>query len=242
MSTRDITLLDLPSKDPCSTWSRHPWKTRLLLNYKGLDYKTEWTEYPDIKPKVQPHLPPNESGTPYTIPTIKLSDGTWIMDSSKIAHTLEKLHPDPPLHLESPYQTRVDQIVSKVGQLVCPLCYSRVPVNLLNEASVEYWYTTRRQRLGMSVQEYEEKYGGEAAYSGAEPYLRQMTELLKENEGPFLMGSEVSYADFTWVALLLFFKRVDEGIFREVLKRTGDEAVHQSLLDACAPWLKRTDH
>ncbi|CAM1504928.1 Fc.00g025190.m01.CDS01 [Cosmosporella sp. VM-42] len=242
MSTRRITLLDLPSKDPCSSWSRHPLKTRLLLNYKGLDYKTEWTEYPDVKPKIQPHLPPNENGTPYTIPTIQLGDGTWITDSGKIAYTLEKLHPNPSLHLDSPYHTKVEQLASKIVQNVCPLCYSRVPVNLLNEASVEYWYTTRRERLGMTVQEYEEKLGGEAAYLGAEPYLNQMTELLMENDGPFFMGSEASYADFIWVAFLVFFKRVDEGIFVEVLKRTSDEAVHRSLLDACASWLQRMDH
>lgn len=27
MPTEQITLLDLPSKHPCSTWSRHPWKS-----------------------------------------------------------------------------------------------------------------------------------------------------------------------------------------------------------------------
>ena len=187
-------------------------------------------------------LPPNEKGTEYTIPTVKLSDGTWMMDSYKIAAALDKLHPSPPLDLHSPYQAKVEQIGAKITASIVPLCYSRVPVNVLNEASVDYWYTTRRQRLGMTVQEYEEKNGGEAAYAGAEPYIKQMTELLKENEGPFFMGSQVTYADFEWVALLVFFKRVDEAIFTEVMKRTGDEAVHNLLLDACAPWLKRNDY
>ncbi|KAF7559137.1 hypothetical protein G7046_g5024 [Stylonectria norvegica] len=238
MSSDQIILLDLASKDPCSTWLRHSWKTRLLLNYKGVDYKTEWTEYPAIQGKVEPHLPPNKKGPAYTIPTVKLADGTWITDSSKIAQALNEIHPDPFLDLESPYQKQVDQIVINLGQSICPMLYSRIPVNLLNEASVEYWYTTRRQRLGMSVQEYEEKHGGEAAYVNAEPDLKQITALLKEKEGPFLMGSEPTYADFTWVAMLLFSKRVDEGIFNELLKRTGDEAVHKSLLEACGPWLK----
>jgi glutathione S-transferase len=162
------------------------------------------------------------------------------MDSGKIVRVLEELHPTPPLHLDSPYLPKVEQLAVKITQKLCPLCYSRVPVNILNDASVEYWYTTRRQRLGMTVEEFEEKYGGELAYSDAEPYLKEMTQLLNENDGTFFMGSEVSYADFTWVALLIFFKRVDEGIFSETLARTGDRAVHEWLLEACTPWLAQT--
>lgn len=164
------------------------------------------------------------------------------MDSRKIASTLETLHPAPSLHLDSPYLTRVEQTLAKIERSLLLLCYTRIPVNVLNDASVEYWYSTRRERLGMTVQEYEDKHGGEAAYAGAEPHLKELTEMLKETEGPFFMGKEVSYADFTWVALLKFFKRVDEVIFGEVLKRTGDQDVHTGLLDACAEWVERDDH
>lgn len=31
----------------------NPWKTRFLLNYKNLNYKTEWTEYPDLRKKLE---------------------------------------------------------------------------------------------------------------------------------------------------------------------------------------------
>lgn len=48
-----VTLYDLPSRDPCSTWSMNPWKTRLLLNYKKIEYNTEWVEYPNVAPKVK---------------------------------------------------------------------------------------------------------------------------------------------------------------------------------------------
>ncbi|KAL1844944.1 hypothetical protein VTK73DRAFT_1457 [Phialemonium thermophilum] len=260
MSSEPITLFDFASKPPCTAWNRHSLKTRLVLNYKGLDYKTEWqTEYPDIQRKFQPQcvslpsrkrstqltrarsLPPNEQGVPYTMPVVRLGDGTWIKDSAQIARALEARHPSPPLHLDSPYRARAEQLAGQITKAVVPLCYARIPVSILNEPSVEYWYTTRRQRLGMTVDEYE-KTAGAAAYANAEPHLQQMTELLREKEGPFVLGSEVSYADFEWVAVLEFFRRVDEGVFEEVLKRTGDEAVHRALLEACAPWLKRNDH
>jgi hypothetical protein len=68
MSSDQIILYDLPSKPPCQSWSLNPWKStrqnhhpfyaytdttlaRLLLNYKGIPYKTEWIEYPDVEPK-----------------------------------------------------------------------------------------------------------------------------------------------------------------------------------------------
>lgn len=95
----------------------------------------------------------------------------------------------------------------------------------------------------MPVQEFEHKHGGETAYAGAEPFFKQVTALLKENtEGPFFMGNTVSYADFVWVSALFFFKRVDEGVYKEILKRSGDETVHVKLVEACEPWLKRGSH
>ncbi|KAF5137836.1 Glutathione S-transferase-like protein ustS [Metarhizium anisopliae] len=243
MSTGQITLLDLPSKEPCSSWSLNPWKTRMLLNFKGLDYKTEWTEYEDIKPKVQPHLPPNESGTPYTIPTVILPDNTWIMDSRKIANHMEKSHPQPSVHLDSPILPKVEQLTSDVFYHLLAVCVARIPVNLLNSHSADYWYTTRGEAVGMPVGEFKKKYGGEVAYSGAEPFLQKITALLRDNDaGPFFMGSTVSYADFVWVSALVFFKRVDEDIYRQVLQRTGDKSVHVKLVEACEPWLQRDNY
>lgn len=60
-------LYDLPSKRGTS-WSLNPWKSkhnlnesravltraaRLILNFKGIDYKTEWVEFPDVEPKMK---------------------------------------------------------------------------------------------------------------------------------------------------------------------------------------------
>lgn len=95
----------------------------------------------------------------------------------------------------------------------------------------------------MPVGEFEKKYGGEVAYSSAEPFLQKITALLRDNDaGPFFMGSTVSYADFVWVSALVFFKRVDEDIYRQVLQRTGDQGVHVKLVEACEPWLQRDDY
>jgi glutathione S-transferase len=165
------------------------------------------------------------------------------MDSRQIANHIEKTHPQPPVHLDSPYLTKVEELVISIFAPLRPICYMRVPANLLNEASKPYWLTTRAERVGMPLDEHERQSGGEAAYRGSEPHLKQITSLLQENsDGPYFMGRTVSYADFVWVSALVFFKRVDGALFEQVLKRTGDEAAHVALLDACEPWLKRSGY
>ncbi|KAF9479952.1 hypothetical protein BDN70DRAFT_993116 [Pholiota conissans] len=59
-----IILWDIPST--IGPWSSNTWKVRYCLNFKGIPYKTEWIEYPDIAPHCQ------RLGISYT--TIK-SDG-----------------------------------------------------------------------------------------------------------------------------------------------------------------------
>jgi hypothetical protein len=81
MAQEEITLFDLPSKDRNACWSPNPWKgtqvyhiplvplvhtpklisflARLVLNFKKIDYKTVWLEYPAIEPTLKPQLGPS---------------------------------------------------------------------------------------------------------------------------------------------------------------------------------------
>ncbi|OAQ82640.1 thioredoxin-like protein [Purpureocillium lilacinum] len=244
MASEQITLFDLRSKGPNHAWSLNPWKTRLLLNYKGLDYKTEWLNYPEIKPTLEAHVPPNAEGYPYSIPTVAFPDGTWIMESRAIATAIEERHPSPPAHLSSPYQSRIEALVPAAMKALLPIFYANVPRRLLEPASLEYWYRVRGEKVGMPIDEFEAKHGGEAAYAAAEQPLRDVTAMYKESggEGPFLQGAEVCYADFVWIAFLEFARRIGEDVYEGVLQRTGDRAVHEKLMQAAAPWLKRNDH
>jgi hypothetical protein len=62
-----VTLYDIPGRDNRGGWSLNPWKSkvgfypelhcthskktaRLALNFKGIEYDTEWLEYPNIAP------------------------------------------------------------------------------------------------------------------------------------------------------------------------------------------------
>ncbi|KAH0489441.1 hypothetical protein TgHK011_009870 [Trichoderma gracile] len=243
-SQQQITLFDLPSKEPNGTWSLNPWKTRLLLNYKGLDYKTEWLHYPDIAPRLKPHLPPNETGTEYTIPAILFPDGTYMMDSAKIAPAIEQRYPSPPAHVSSPLVPKIEHLTLEAITPLFPILMHKISQVILADKDYDYWVGRHTRRLGMPLDEYERQNGGEEVWAGARPALSELTQLLKERqaEGPFFLGAEVSYADFVWVGALVFVKRVDEGIFREVLERSGAREVHERLLEACEPWLRRNDY
>ncbi|KAJ6044811.1 uncharacterized protein N7446_003005 [Penicillium canescens] len=239
MASKQYTLYDLPSKAPCSTWSPNPWKTRLLFNLKGLDYRTEWVEYPDIKPTLENKVPANTEGVAYSIPTIESPDGTCVMDSRKIADYIEKEHPQPSMHLDSSYLPKVEELWSAYMRAICPIFLAWVPRDILNDASLEFWYTTREKFFGMPVDQLEKTKGGVLAWNEAEPALRGATALLKENQGPFFLGETVSYADLVWASVLIFSKRLGPGFFEEALKRSGDAQVHLDLLEALRPVSER---
>lgn len=234
-----IVLFDLASKDGNKCWSYNPWKTRLVLAYKGLDYTTEFLDYPDIQKRLSPHI----TAEHYTIPTIQYTDGRYIMDSRVIAETIEKDHPTPSLHLDSPYLANLLRLLEPLMRELRGHYVPKVRNNLLREASLEYFTRTREEALGMTLDEYAKKEGQD--WTKAEPHLHQITSLLKENtDGPFFMGSTISYADLQWVSLLTFFGRIDatghelEGL----LQATGDASVHRALLDALKHLTKRDDY
>ena len=74
-------------------------KPRYLLNIKGVPYRTQWVEYPEIAPLIKSFgLPPNSNArTPYTLPAIyDPRTKRAVMDSVEIAKYLDDEYPDTP--------------------------------------------------------------------------------------------------------------------------------------------------
>ncbi|KAK4234981.1 hypothetical protein C8A03DRAFT_37196 [Achaetomium macrosporum] len=240
MASEQIVFFDLPSKPPNSCWSLNPWKTRLLLNYKGLDYRTEWLEYPELKGRFEKYVPAQEGTMPYTIPTILLPSGEYVMDSKKIALRLESLYPSPPLRLDAPALAKLEEIMAKrFFPPMRPIVLDRVPKRILNDASIPYWIRTRSEMVGMPLEQFCAQHSHEECLAKAEPAIKEVTALLEENGGPFFLGKEVSYVDFVWAGNLFFWKRNGEDVFEELLKRSGNAEAHRKLLEGVAPWAKR---
>ncbi|KAL8840315.1 MAG: hypothetical protein Q9170_001399 [Blastenia crenularia] len=245
MSSPKIILFDLPSKEPSKSWSLNVWKTRLILAYKSIPYTTHWLEYPDIAPHFKSlSIPPNDPSTarflyiPYTVPTIRLpNDDTYVMDSKTIAAELERLHPSPPLQLDTPQQLQIEALWLQAMKILGPAIAPTAARNLLNERSRGYFVEAREKAWGVKLEEIE-KQGDGKAWEELGPVLVEIGEVLGERGGPFVLGEEVSYADFILVGAMMFLKRIDERFYG---KFVGVDPAFGRLFEAVKPWLEKDD-
>jgi len=158
-----ITLFDIPSKFPENAWSPNTFKARIALNYKGIPYKTEWVEYPEIEETLKklggaPTSKKKDGGDHYTLPAIyDSSTGKSVTDSMNIAIYLDEEYPDtPPLFpngthaatelLSSHFKSTVAITLSPL--MLPPCCAS------LNPPSAEYFRRTREQSYGKKLEDF----------------------------------------------------------------------------------------
>lgn len=87
----------------------------------------------------------------YTIPAVILPDGTWIMDSWKIADALEEKYPEPSLRLDSPYLGRMKKILIEIMGKIVGIYVPGVHNNVLGEASQPYFRRTREEMVGSTL-------------------------------------------------------------------------------------------
>ncbi|KAF1944445.1 hypothetical protein EJ02DRAFT_452309 [Clathrospora elynae] len=241
MASSGVVLYDLPSKQG-TTWSLNPLKTRMILNYKKIDYTTEWVEYPDLAPTFKTlGIPPNPKDAPgyyadYSSPAIKYPDGTYQMDSWPIAHELEKRYPNPSLHLDDPIVLKIrDHISNMVGPIV-PHVIPRIAL-LLNKSSADYFYETRKEHFGKSLQDVEKDAPADA-WEKAEGPARETGDLLRKHGGPFFLGETISYADFIFVAMLHFLGRANPDAFKRFMAL---DDTFPRVYEASKQWLEKDD-
>ncbi|KAJ3561197.1 hypothetical protein NPX13_g9042 [Xylaria arbuscula] len=217
-ASKKIVFFDIPTKEPIHA-----------------------LEYPEIKPRLQPHLPGLDE---YTVPTVIMPDGTYIMDSKVIVRELEKQYPSsPPLDHDSPQIPKYMDQLSWVFRNLRPVFLVGVPQRLLKEVNHAYWNETRAEHVGMPLDQYIKEHSTEEAYKGATPHLQSITAMLKENDkGPFFNGDTIKYVDFAHAGFLLMFRQLGEDIFQPILEATGDPEVHLKFLEALKPWTERDNH
>lgn len=239
-----IVLFDLGRRDkPNTSWSANVWKTRLVLNYKNIPYTTHWENHVTLGPTLESlGVPPNISGQglPYTVPTMKFPDGTILTDSAVLVKKLEDMYPSPSLNLDEELEGEAYQAVVLTSMPLFTLYMPHVARNVIEESTVPAFEATRQKKFGMSIADFEKK-GGEHVWVAAEPGFAAMKALLtkhKRDEGPFIHGSQVCYADFILVSAMEGFKRVGGGMFERVVAK---EQVFSALYDASRAWVERAD-
>ncbi|KAL8951947.1 MAG: hypothetical protein Q9222_002099 [Ikaeria aurantiellina] len=220
--------------------------SRLVLNYKGISHTTQWLEYPNIAPHLKSlSIPPNKPGTSlipaeYTVPTIRLprdDGGRYIMDSAVIAHELEKLYSDPPLHLNTPQQSRIEELFPALLKSLGRVLSVRLAENVLDGESVAYFVESRGKAFGFKLGNVDQKEMDEA-WMEARPAVKELAGVLREGregEGPFVREKEICYADVVLVAAMQFLKVCGGDLYERFVE--VDDAFGR-LFEAAAQWLR----
>ncbi|KAG8689756.1 hypothetical protein FRC11_000770 [Ceratobasidium sp. 423] len=182
---------------------------RLTLNYKRLPYHVEYVSYPDIAPKLKELLIADPSPDPNSKPT-------YVVESFDIAIYLDKTYPAPEYPVVFPPGTRAvqkitsDLYMNEVGYMVMPaIIHFITRAGFLDEWGREHFLQTRSQVFkelpaGASI---DSKYWGDV-------YKKWMWfgETLDLNEeGPFVMGKQVSFVDFAVGGIISSLRRVEGG-------------------------------
>lgn len=139
----------------------------------------------------------------YTIPAVRLPDGTYVMESRSIAEALETLYPEPKAHLDLALLEDVSKTLKWVVIRLAPVLVPRMPRECLSGSTIEYHIEARKATFGMTLDELETMHGGEDAWIKATPSLRKLASFFKDDiNGPFCLGDVPSYADFLVVGFL----------------------------------------
>lgn len=160
------------------------------------------------------------------------------MDSWPIAHELERRYPSPALNLEDPVNVKIRDMIS--SRILGPVFLQFLPIvpTLLPERSQEYFYRTRKAAFGKPVSEVQKEAlaNGEEGWKKTEEGLQEVADELHKHDGPFFLGGTVSYADFIFVSMLYFIKRLDEQAFQRMLSY---DPAFPKLYEASRQWLTK---
>lgn len=178
---------------------------RYVLQFKKIPYQTQWIEYPDIaKVCKENNIPPTsyeKDGSPYyTFPAIiDEKTGVAIAESALIAAYLDKTYPDTPKAFPNDSAGLQFAFSKAHGLMFMPGWPLIVPAvaKILNPYSSEYFIRTRTEWFGKPLNELikseEERL---ETLTKFKTFWDGMDEWYSKTEGPFLMGSVVSYGDF----------------------------------------------
>jgi glutathione S-transferase len=204
---------------------------RLTLNYKGIPYTIEWVDFTDIEAKYKEMgISPSETkpdGTPFcTLPAIwDPSTKTGVSGSAHIAGYLDKTYPATPrvwFDGIGDYNQITDGVfilpeLMPLARFILPAVYE----NIVNPASKDYFRRTREARFGRKLEEVT-PVGGEKEETWKQ--IRKGFDIidgwLQKNGGPYALGEQVSYVDFSLGGYLIWSKIIwgeDSELWQDVL-------------------------
>ncbi|KAK7690190.1 hypothetical protein QCA50_006841 [Cerrena zonata] len=216
-----IVFYDIPGKHPkYNAWSPNTWKTRYALAFKGLPFKTEYVEYPDIealckKIGAKPTDTKKDGSPHYTFPVIyDPNTKTVVEDSLNIARYLDKTYPDTPRLFPDNTHVLQNAFLAASGSAVMMPLFTVVILatcNNLNPRSEEYFRRTREVSFSKALEDFVPA-GEEGAkrWKEVEEGFDKIASWFTDSDqsGPFVMGNIPSYADVDLASRLIWAKVV----------------------------------
>lgn len=179
----------------------------------------------------------------YTSPTIRLPDGTFVAESNSCAETLESRYAEPTIHLDEHLHRNIQTIVDEAASQAFPLALIICVRRCLPERSAAFLLEDRKKRFGISLEDLAKYKGEESWQAGEAPggsfgKLKDELQKHKKDDGPFVLGSKVSYGDFIIAGFFECVERVDKTLYDRLI---GYDESFKSLHEVCRPWLERDD-
>ena len=162
------------------------------------------------------------------------------MDSAAIASKLESIQPNPSLHLDNGLPAKLGPILGKIAGPLLPVFMPRIGRDMIVEECHDWFQDARAKRFGMPLGELERTRGGEQAWEAIRPGLAELVGFVKEqkqDKGPYILGSQVCYADFLIASTIEALRRIGEDLYEKMVKLSGDDTLQQ-LHEACQKWMK----
>ena len=211
------------------------------MNYKGIPYRTEWVEFPDIeavskKLGTEPTLHRSDGHPLYTLPAIHdPSTGVYIADSSAIIEYLEKTYPDTPsvfpngtIGLQKAFEASFVKSIEAVWSFIIPAIHTK-----LNPTSAEYFRHYREISFGKKLEDIVPTGTARTEEWGKFEKGLASIHALMDKKGPYVLGDTISWADFLMFSFVYFFKLIwgeDSKEWKEVASWNGGK--WEALIDA----------
>jgi glutathione S-transferase len=225
-----ITFYDIPSTLPSCAWSPSTWKTRLSLNYKGLPYKTEWIEFPRIANFCKEHgiqATPNpfrqRRGSPYySLPAIidnSTNPTTALADSLEIAKYLDEAYPNsrklipPGEEAEALQRKFAARFTALIFPPIATLFFPKI-LAILSPVGRSHFSSQKARQVYTKTPLEHVTVGGVISVNPGEKTRmweefkgawNSLSEEFYAEECLWLMGDEISFADFIVAAYLTCF-------------------------------------
>ena len=160
------------------------------------------------------------------------------MGSGTISEFLESKYPTKPVTLKSDLGKRIELDARSAAGI--PFTHSVTPRerDILSPRSAEYFQRTREAALGVRL---DDMLGAdeEASWNSVHDSLTAVSELMLTNssDGPFILGAEPSYSDFTIAGILQCSREVDERVWERLVRYPGFARIYEG----CEPLMDKRD-